>query len=95
MWSALEATNRSKPQQPDVLERLRSRSSDRWQQTAARARALQAGGRPFEPATAHRHAKRTRGRRVPATAVASCGGRRAGAMLTGPRPRSVRCPSTR
>ena len=56
MWSALEATNRSKSQQPDVLERLRSRSSDRWQQTAAHARALQAGGRPFEPGTAHPHA---------------------------------------
>jgi len=29
--------------------------SDRRQQTAAAARALQAGGRPFEPGTAHPH----------------------------------------
>ena len=45
-----------KPQQTAAAmcgHRSQSGLSDRRQQTAAGARALQAGGRPFEPGTAH------------------------------------------
>ena len=52
--SALEATNRSsRARQPGAIHRSPSGLSDRRQQTAAAALALQAGGRPFEPGTAH------------------------------------------
>jgi hypothetical protein len=50
----VEATNRSRAQQICAPHRSPSGLSDRRQQTAAAARALQAGGRPFEPGTAHR-----------------------------------------
>jgi hypothetical protein len=49
----VEATNRSKKQQLGASHRSPRGLSDRRQQTAAAARALQAGGRPFEPGTAH------------------------------------------
>jgi hypothetical protein len=51
--SAVEAANRSRPQQPGANHRSPSGLSDIRQQMAAAARALQAGGRPFEPGTAH------------------------------------------
>ena len=65
--SGLEAANRSKGQQPYAVHRPPSGLSDRSQSTAAPARALQAGGRLFEPGTAHLHASRLY--HVPATAV--------------------------
>jgi hypothetical protein len=54
----LEATNRSKAQQICAAHCSPCGLSDRRQQTAAAARALQAGGRPFEPGTAHPHRSR-------------------------------------
>jgi hypothetical protein len=49
----MEATNRSRAQQPGANHRSPSGLSDIRQQMASAARALQAGGRPFEPGTAH------------------------------------------
>jgi hypothetical protein len=53
MWKRCGSDNRSRAQQPDAIHRSPSGLSDRRQQTAVAARALQAGGRPFEPGTAH------------------------------------------
>jgi hypothetical protein len=105
-WKRQTAADRSRYV---TFHRSPSGSSDRRQQTAAAARALQAGGRPFEPGTAHPrdprpernvgHRQRVTPRRKPSVEArlpaADSSARRAATLRRADARRELRAPAPR